>query len=765
MKYIFNISLANFTRIIRDKKIRLYYIYVFILIILSTAILAFQVTDKTYDYSLGDIIESDIRVPRDIHFVKESETELDKKRAVDSVSLVFDKDSAVLEENLRQSDFLLNNIIKTLEDNPPIGTDDLTFQLVSLKNRIPKYAQYDDSILLSLLKYENPRMLKKSVTNILIYLYDYKGIGILDKPYENVLELDTTNITVRNINSPEFHDEVSGVIDNLVTIDTMKGRVYSICASIAPYFPRDTLSAVSTIIKSNMKPNLSFNSEETKRRLDEKIKQVKPVTGLLKKGQTIGREGDTVTNDVINKIKILNQYAQTSHVSFVFGVILLQLIFVFILSFFSFRYEKHFFPDKKAIYVVFSLIFFYMIYAFFISRLESSDNLRLYFVFLMPLPFVTMMVSILYNVFLSLFSGLYLIFFTLMMVGVDLYTALIVFSTALIGTFINSNVGRRSDFFKGGLILGVIVAVLIFAIVMIENSSFKMAFYLSQLALANGIINSIMVLGIFPLYEHVFDITTRFKLMELSDLNADIFKKMLLNAPGTYNHSLLVATLAESASIEIDANHMLARVGGYYHDIGKISDPGMYIENTITDSRAKRLPPADYSRLIISHVSKGVELAREYSLPESVIDFIREHHGNSIMTFFYHQALENASTDGVDKVDRSDFQYPGPKPHSKETAIVMLADAVEAASRSLKHPSRDRIKGMVTKIIYNKLNDGDLDNSELSMKELKVVENSFLNILYGIFHTRIEYPDAEDVKDLEKEIEKEVIEDKGETLQ
>ncbi len=744
----------------KDKKIRLYYIYIILLIIISTAILAFQVTDKTYDYNIGDIIESDIRVPRDIHFVKETETELGKKRAAESVSLVFDKDSAVLEESLRQVDFLLNNIIKTLEDNPPIGTDDLTFQLASLKTRIPRIVQYDDQLLLSLLSYDNPRMLKRSVTNILIYIYDYRGTGILDQPYENTLNLVTENITIRNINSPEFQDETSSVLENLVTIDIMKGRVYSICASIAPYLPRDTLSAVSTIIKNNLKSNLSFNPEETRRRLDEKVKQVKPVTGLLKKGQTIAREGDTVTNDVISKIRILNQYAQTSHVSFAFGIILLQFVFVFILSFFSFRYEKYFFPDKKAILVVFTLILFYMLYAFFISRMETPDSSKIYFILLMPLPFVTMMVSILYNVFLSLFSGLYIVFFTLMMIGVDFYTALVAFSAALIGTFINANVGRRSDFFRGGFILGAINAVIIISVTMIENSSFKIAFSMSQLALANGIINSIMVLGIFPLYEHIFDITTRFKLMELSDLNADIFKKMLLNAPGTYNHSLLVSTLAESACIEIDANYMLARVGGYYHDIGKIPDSGMYIENNVTDPRAKKLPPAEYSRLIVSHVQKGVKMARQYSLPESVIDFIKEHHGNSVMTFFYHQALENSSTSGMEKIDKSDFQYPGPKPHSRETAIVMLADAVEAASRSLKNPSRERIEGMVTKIIYNKLNDGDLDNSELSMKELKIVQNSFLSILYGIFHTRIEYPDTEELKDLEKEVN----EEKGEAI-
>ena len=168
MKYIFNISKVNFSRIFKDQKIRLYYIYILLLIAISTIILAFQVTDRTYDYDIGEIVESDIRVPRDIHFVKETETELGKKRAVETISLVFDKDSGVLDEHLRQSDFLLNNIIKTLEDNPPLGTDDLTFQLASLKTRIPRLVQYDDKTLLSLLRYENPRTLKRAVTSILI---------------------------------------------------------------------------------------------------------------------------------------------------------------------------------------------------------------------------------------------------------------------------------------------------------------------------------------------------------------------------------------------------------------------------------------------------------------------------------------------------------------------------------------------------------------------------------------------------------------------
>ncbi len=752
MRYIRDISKQNFLRIFKDEKIRLYYIFILILILLSTAILAYRITDKTYSYNIGDIAQADIRVQRDIYYVKESETEIEKKRALQSEKLVFDKNSAVLQENIKLADELFGSIIKTLEDYPPISTNDLSIQLEVLKNRLPENIQLNDRILLSLLSYENPRQLKNAVLKILIYIYDYRGLGVLESEYKNPLNLDIRTITVRSEDSAELNDEVSAVIEDLVTVENVRGRLYSICYSIAPYLPQETLVSVSGFIKAHLKSNLTFNEEETKRRIDERLKEVKPVTGVLKKGQTLVREGDTITNEVIQKISILNRYARTSHLNFVIGVILLQIIFVAIMSFFTFTYEIFYFPDRKGIVVVFSLILFFMVYSFFVDNFELAGTSKIAVILLMPIPFVTMMISILYNIYLSLFVALYLVFFTFMMVEVDLQVVIMTFSSALMGSFINLNVDKRSDFFKGGLILGVINSIIIFALSFIENAPWKITLTNSQLALANGILNSILALGIFPLYEHIFDITTKFKLLELSDLNADIFKRMLLNAPGTYNHSLLVSTLAEAACKEVRCNYMLARVGAFYHDIGKIPDAGVYIENGITDIRAKKFSPRDYSKLIISHVEKGVSMAKASALPESVIDFIREHHGTSTMTYFYHQALENASASGEEFIDREDFKYNGPKPRSKETAIVMLADAIEAASRSIKEPNKDKIEGMVRKIIYNKLNDGELDSSGLSMVELKKIQNVFLNMLYGIFHTRIEYPDADRVKDLEKEV-------------
>jgi hypothetical protein len=752
MKYILDISKKNFGRFYTDKKIRLYYVFIGFIVIVSTTILAYKITDKTYNYNIGDIASSDIRIQNDIYYVKESETDAEKQRAVQAARLVFDRDTDVLEENLKYVDTIFNNVIETKEAYPALKSDDIHFQLGELKARLPKSMHFTDNILLSFLSYDNSSELKKTVRRIVIHLYDYKGLGMLDAEYSNPLNIENESITIRDQGSSDVGDEVSAELEDLVTMDSVKARLNSICYSVAPYLPADTLGSVVIVVRASMRPNLSFNAEETSRRMDEKVRAVLPVTGVFKKGQTIVREGDTITTDVLQKINVINKYARTSHVNYIFGLIMLQVIFLIILSFLALNYESLYFPDKKAIVVIFSLIMFFMIYSFFVGGTGLAETSRASYILLLPIPFVTMMMTILYNIYLSFYVGLYIMFFSLMLAGVELQSVVLAFSSSVIGIFINMNVERRSDFFRGGLILGLTNVLIVVAISFIESTPWKITFTNVQLALANGVLNSILVLGVFPVYEHFFDITTRFKLMELSDLNADIFKDMLLNAPGTYNHSLVVSTLSEAACKEIDANYMLARVGAYYHDIGKLVDLGMYIENGITDLRARRLSPTGYSKLIISHVSKGVQMAREQGLPEAVIDFIREHHGKSTMTFFYHQALENVSINPSESVHKSDFQYPGPKPHSIETAVVMLADAIEAASRSIKEPTRDRIEGMVRKIIYNKLNDGDLDSSGISMLQLKKVQNVFLRMLLGIYHSRIEYPDTQKIRDLEKEV-------------
>jgi len=244
-----------------------------------------------------------------------------------------------------------------------------------------------------------------------------------------------------------------------------------------------------------------------------------------------------------------------------------------------------------------------------------------------------------------------------------------------------------------------------------------------------------LVLGFLPLLEQALNATTTFRLMELADLNSPILKRLLAVAPGTYSHSVTVANLAESACQEIGANALLARVGAYYHDIGKMDQPDYFIEIQAAYNKHDELAPRLSATIIRSHVKLGIEKARALGLPQSVIDIISEHHGNSVIAWFYNEALKQE-----DQVKADDFSYPGNPPRSKESAVVMLADTVEAAMRTLKKPTISKIEKFVHELIVGKFEQGQLDHSELTFKDLELIKSAFVRVLAGHYHSRIEYP-------------------------
>ncbi len=753
MKPSFNILARAYRYLSRSPNLKFSLIAALIVALISTALLSVNLFGTSYAYELGDIAQVDIRVPRDMEYVNETETAIERKREAEAVPLVFDKDASVLRQKLYIVSELLRHSSETVKQFPPVGND-LTFQINALKARLPKYIHFDDSVLAEILRFHDFGRLKKNLARILIYIYDDPQMGVLDKPYDNPLKILNNNAIVRTINIPESIDEISRALNKMQSMDEINKSLFRICESIAPNLPKVSLQAVTKIVRDTLEPNLKFNLEETKRRISESQKKVAPVKNKLKKGQTIVREGDTITQSILKNIEVYNKQTTTINIGYILGILLIQLLFIFIVGYFLLQFNLIYLPDKKSTIIIFSLFIMYMVYTFFMSRIDSPINPRLTFALMLPISYATMIVSILYNRYLSILVGLYIVFFTTLIGGGYIPTSMISFSSALVGVFVIENVDRRTDFLRGGLIIGLINVVMVLCMALMQEIPvFNMDFAkITGIALINGIINSILVLGLLPLYENLFGITTKFKLMELSDLNVEIFKEMLMKAPGTHNHSMIVSTMAEAACKEIGANHLLARVGANYHDIGKIEDAGMYIENRVTDPRARFLSHKEYAQLIISHVQKGKALAEEKSLPPAIIDFICEHHGQTTMTFFYHQALESADSRGSEDIKKSDFQYPGPKPHTKETAIVMLADSIEAAARALQNPSHEKLEGLVRKIVYNKLNDGELEFSDLSMTELRVIQDSFISLLKGIFHSRIEYPEEFDLKRLEKKV-------------
>lgn len=260
--------------------------------------------------------------------------------------------------------------------------------------------------------------------------------------------------------------------------------------------------------------------------------------------------------------------------------------------------------------------------------------------------------------------------------------------------------------------------------------------------LGNGVLSFVLVSGLLPVFEHFFGLVTNIRLLELSDFNHPILRKMILEAPGTYQHSILVANLSEVAAEKIGANSLLARVGAYFHDIGKTSKAEYFIENQLQSSdKHGVLNPSMSKLVIINHVKEGVEVAKKYRLPPPIIDFIPQHHGTSVISYFYYQASQNVSGEEKEKL-KEEFRYTGPKPQSREAAIVLLADSVEAASRVLADPSPSRIEDLVDEIVDEKVADGQLDDSSLELKDLRIIKSVFTRILNAMYHARVEYPEG-----------------------
>ena len=306
---------------------------------------------------------------------------------------------------------------------------------------------------------------------------------------------------------------------------------------------------------------------------------------------------------------------------------------------------------------------------------------------------------------------------------------------------------NRMSLIKAGILISAANCLAIVVVLLIRQSNFSDYPALLFWAALNGIFCGMLTIGFLPPLEHALNAVTPFRLMELSDLNAPVLRKLFTTAPGTYTHSLMVANLAEQACQDIChnsgyANALLARVGAYYHDIGKMDNPDYFVENQTDHNRHDEIAPRLSATIIRSHVKLGVEKAHSLGLPKDVISIVAEHHGNSIISWFYNKATEQEVT-----VNSEDFSYPGSPPRSKESAIVMLADITEAAVRTLNKPTASKIDKFIQQLFEAKIDHGQLSESDLSFRDLEIIKKSFVRVLAGYYHSRIEYPKQKEEKD------------------
>jgi putative nucleotidyltransferase with HDIG domain len=301
-----------------------------------------------------------------------------------------------------------------------------------------------------------------------------------------------------------------------------------------------------------------------------------------------------------------------------------------------------------------------------------------------------------------------------------------------------SGVRRRRDFYLPMLVVAVAYAFAIGAMGLVDGARWDVLIRRMAWGVVAGFGSVLLVTLLLPLLESLFSVTTDITLLELADLNRPILRKLMLEAPGTYHHSLVVGSLSEAGAEAVGGNPLLARVSAYYHDIGKIDKAEYYVENqSSARSRHEKLSPTMSCLIIEAHVREGAEIARRQKLPKAILNGILEHHGTTLMSFFYHKAHQ-----ADPNVEERDFRYPGPKPRSKETAVLMLADAVEAAARSLTEPTPSRIRGVVTRILDARVEDGQLDESPITFEDLAKIREGFIPILTALFHARVHYPGA-----------------------
>ncbi len=521
----------------------------------------------------------------------------------------------------------------------------------------------------------------------------------------------------------------NGVRDNSVGVGEAKGFVAQL---VAQEEPNPGLRLFLTDFTQNLVvPNTFPNRAATLARRQAAMNRVPEVKIL--KGEQVLQAGQVVTATDVNVLKELGLLNQGFNPGPIIGAALFSAVMVSLIGAYFWLLRRSQAENVSVALITGVILVASVIAADAMSGLGVLNYL--------VVPTAAIMVSALVDTGIGVVVTGILSLAIATLIGADLNVALVSFFGGIAGVFGVSRLSQRYDIVRAGLMVGVVNVVALLGLDVMQGAGLLQQPVWIQLvwALLDGLLAAVFSMGLIPVIEGPFGIITAVKLIELANPNQPLLHRLLVEAPGTYNHSIMVGNLAEAGTEAVGGNSLLARVGAYYHDIGKSKRPYFFVDNQFgAENPHDKLAPSLSSLIISSHVRDGIELAREHRVPEAVVNFIREHHGTTLIYYFYRKALDADTGEGVTEAD---FRYDGPRPQSKETAIVMLADASEATTRTLKTPTPQAIEQVVRKIIKDRLTDGQLDESNLTLKELDIIAKTFTRVLTGFFHQRIEYPE------------------------
>jgi len=661
--------------------------------ILVTVILIADLMPQKVSLEVGQVSEADVVAPRTISYIDKDKTKKLEQEIIHSVSNVYEYDVTIVgkvEEDVAQ----LFRQVRTVQQDQSLSRDQ---KIGKLRANLP------NSLSLT------------AVSNLAGF------------PEATLGQLEETSriILRRTLQRGVKADE----LDASKTALLLEPEVKNLNSAHA--------LVVGEIAQALLRHNFVFSKEETEKKQRQALVSVEPVRVNIKKGQVIVRRGDVVTAEQIASLEELGlQRGQVSY-SRAAGIVL-SVAMLFVLAI-VFMYK-----NTPAVYRRnHHLILLGLIVTIILLATKATHY---YSDYLSPMAAGALLVAILLDTRLALMTACLLGICTGIIAEYDFRATMVSMVGGIIGVFTVSKISQGYSLTRSGFIISLANFTMIIATGMAAQTPVSLVLKQGLAGVVSGIGSAVLTIGSLPYLENTFRITTPAKLLELAKPNQPLLQKMLIEAPGTYHHSIVVGNLAEAAADSIGADPVLVRVGAYYHDIGKLKRPYFFIENQLGDNPHDKIAPSLSTLIVISHIKDGVELATEHQIPQMIIDIIRQHHGTMLVSYFYQRVVE---TEHGGSIIEEDFRYEGPKPQTKEAALVMLADCVEATVRSLSKPTVNRIEAAVRKLVRERLNDGQLDECGLTLKDLNTIGDVFIRVLTGIFHSRIEYPEGA-VKEVER---------------
>ena len=483
-------------------------------------------------------------------------------------------------------------------------------------------------------------------------------------------------------------------------------------------------------ISDFIKPNLFLDEMRTQRKIEDNIKSLRNREVKIYKGDIIVKKDQIIDTDAYEKMSKLNLVRGGDKVRKGIGMILTFGLLMNVFYYLTKKYSKKVVESQSFYPSIMTIIIINLIHVLFLK----GDTL----LYLLPFATIPIILTILGD---KLFALSFTIMNMLILTRDDNWF-LVVMAVALVAVYKADKITNRSEIVKLGIFLGMFQATLSLSYGLVNQLEIPLLIVMIVFSVMSGIFTGMTSLALLPYYENTFDILTDIKLVELSDFSHPLLKQLLMTAPGTFHHSIMVGALAESGAEAIGVNATFTRVASYYHDIGKMKRPEFFVENQKGGENPHDKIKSSLSALIItSHTKDGYIMGKQHKLPKELLNIILEHHGTTLVGYFYSKALENG-----EQVSEQDFRYSGPKPKTKESGIILMADTVEAAVRSSDNKSRESIENLIRYLIKTKIEDGQLDNSDLSLGEIEKIIQAFLNTLQGVYHERIKYPKLDEVR-------------------